>query len=145
MYVYMHTCIYIGIMICNDDEDVWPIKLVQFKFLHASSLIVLGPPHIADCQLASVSYTSASIDWLPLKADGKIAPIDRYTIEVVHGTKTIQRVEKTGTITHLVLPDVLQPDTLYTSTLFGSNSAGNGPPCHVSFSTNEGLLLSSIC
>lgn len=109
----------------------------------ASILIDPGPPHIADCWLESVSYTSASIDWFPLKTHGKIAPIDRYTLEVVHGTESVQRVELRGTAGHLVLPNVLQPHTSYTATLFGTNSAGKGPPCHVSFATSKGLHILS--
>ena len=103
----------------------------------ASFLIDPGPPHIADCWLESVSYTSASINW----THGKTAPVDRYTLEVVHGTESVQRVELTGTVGHLALPNVLQPHTGYTATLFGTNSAGKGPPCHVSFATRKGLHI----
>lgn len=111
----------------------------MFEFVHAPFLIAPGPPHIADCQLESVSYTSATIDWLPLNTPGKSAPIDRYTMEVVHGNKIIQRIELRGSDEYLVLPNVLQPHTLYIAALFGTNGAGKGPPCHVLFTTSQGL------
>lgn len=105
-----------------------------------------GPPHIAACWLEAVSYTSASIDWLPLNTNGTIAPVDAYILEVSRGAETVQRIKLSGTVgLHpLVLPDVLQPHASYNATLFGNNSAGRGPPCHVSFATNEGLHLEHV-
>ena len=105
-----------------------------------------GPPHIAECWLKSVSYTSASIDWLPLETHGIIAPVDVYTLEVYQGATAIQRVELSGStgLHTMVLPNVLQPHTLYNATLFGNNSAGRGYLCHVSFSTSEGLCIKHV-